>query len=862
MRAYPKFKLSLLAYLVMASSIAYAQQDVQFVEEGNSTGVAVEESNLVSTFDEPVEFSSSLLRGDASGGKIDVSRFSRGDAIPAGEYEADIFVNGQPRGIGKLVYVERGNDTVLCLTPTLRALFDLKAEAYKEETQAVDGCLSVADAVRGHHRFQLGSFRFDLTLPQALVEQRPRGYISPLQWQEGVPVGFVNYDVNHYHFHTERGNKTEQTYIGINAGVNLFGWALRHNGSASISKSNYREDEKSRYTSNDIYARRGIAALRGEVTIGDFSTGGQLAEGVSLRGISVNSDDRMLPYSQRGYAPVIQGIANSNAKVTVRQAGSIIYQITVPAGPFVINDLYPSGYVGDLDVEILESNGQTRTFKVPYATVAQLIRQGHWRYQTALGYYRYGRYVSREVIAQGSLQYGLTNNLSLNTATSLNRNYYSILGGMAFNTPIGAFSSDVTYAVAKLPNRETQKGYSLYASYSVTVPKTETGLTLAAYRYSSRDFYSLRDTIWYNERGDLYLDNLEILSSRPKNQFQVVLNQRLGEDWGAFYLSGTSSTYWNSQAKLNQYQISYSNRYKLLGYNLGYSHAYNTKDKITDKRYYLSLSMPLGKSQHAPYLSSSISSGSDDNYSLSNVISGSFGEFNQWNYSLMASRAKQSANAYAANIGYEHPYASLQSSYGVDSRNNRQGSFSVSGAVVAHPKGITLSKNIGDSFAIVHAKGATGASLSGALGTKIDRFGNAILPYLSPYESNSVSIDPEGIPLNVELSATQQEVIPRANSAVLVNFEAKRSAMILFDVTLADGGVPPMATEAVDENGRSIGYVVQGGRLFANNLTNTQGKLTIRWGEGNSESCSFDYNLPDLNQENIKDIKIYNAVCR
>lgn len=861
MRAYPKFKLSLLAHLVLASCVAYAQQEVQFVDEGNTSGVAVEESNLVSTFDEPVEFSSSFLYGDTSGGRIDVSRFSNGDAIPAGEYEADIYVNDQHRGVGKLVYVERDNDTVLCLTPTLRTLFDLKDEAYKEGAVAVDGCLSVADAVRGHHRFKLGNFRLDLTLPQALVVQRPRGYISPAQWQEGVPVAFVNYHVNHYRFRSERSNKTEQTYLGVDAGVNLFGWALRHSGSADMSKSNYRQDEKTSYTSNDIYARRGIAALRGEVTIGDFNTGGQLTEGVGLRGIGLSSDDRMLPYSQRGYAPVIQGIANSNAKVTVRQAGSIIYQITVPAGPFVINDLYPSGYVGDLDVEILESNGQTRTFKVPYATVAQLIRQGHWRYQTALGYYRYGKYVTREVVAQASLQYGLTNSISLNTATSINRNYYAMLGGIAFNTPIGAFSGDVTYAVAKLPYQETQKGYSLYASYSVTLPKTDTGLTLAAYRYSSRDFYSLRDTIWHNERGELYLDNIETLRTKPKHQFQVVLNQRLAEDWGSFYLSGTSSNYWNSKEKLNQYQISYSNRYKWLSYNLGYSHSYNTKDDISDERYYLSLSIPLGKSEYTPYFSSSVST-NRDSYSLSNTLSGSFGEQREWNYSLMASRAKQSANAYAVNIGYQHPYASLQASYGVDSRYNHQSSFSASGAVVAHPKGITLSQNVGDSFAIIHARGAEGARVSGTSGTKIDRFGNAIVPYLSPYESNTVSIDPEGIPLNVELSATQQEVIPRANSAVLVNFEAKRNAMILFDITLADGSVPPMATEAVDEQGRSIGYVVQGGRLFASNLTDTQGKLTIRWGEGNSASCAFEYNLPDLNQENIKDIKIYNAVCR
>ena len=50
--------------------------------------------------------------------------------------------------------------------------------------------------------------------------------------------------------------------------------------------------------------------------------------------------------------PVVRGVANTNAKVSIKQNGYTIYQITVPAGPFVINDLYASGYSGDLTVEI------------------------------------------------------------------------------------------------------------------------------------------------------------------------------------------------------------------------------------------------------------------------------------------------------------------------------------------------------------------------------------------------------------------------------------------------------------------------------------------------------------------------------
>jgi hypothetical protein len=40
----------------------------------------------------------------------------------------------------------------------------------------------------------------------------------------------------------------------------------------------------------------------------------------------------MLPDSQKGYAPVVRGIARTNAQVVVRQNGYIIYQTYVAPG--------------------------------------------------------------------------------------------------------------------------------------------------------------------------------------------------------------------------------------------------------------------------------------------------------------------------------------------------------------------------------------------------------------------------------------------------------------------------------------------------------------------------------------------------
>ncbi|WP_163063690.1 fimbria/pilus outer membrane usher protein, partial [Acinetobacter baumannii] len=67
-----------------------------------------------------------------------------------------------------------------------------------------------------------------------------------------------------------------------------------------------------------------------------------------------------------------RGTAHSNALVMVRQNGYVIYQNTVAPGAFEINDLYPTGSSGDLQVTVKETDGSESHFVVPYASVPVL----------------------------------------------------------------------------------------------------------------------------------------------------------------------------------------------------------------------------------------------------------------------------------------------------------------------------------------------------------------------------------------------------------------------------------------------------------------------------------------------------------
>lgn len=99
-----------------------------------------------------------------------------------------------------------------------------------------------------------------------------------------------------------------------------------------------------------------------------------------FRGAQLASDDDMLPDSLKGYAPVVRGIARTNAQVVVRQNGYQIYQSYVAPGAFEITDMYPTGGAGDLDVTIKETDGSEQHFILPYASLPVLQREGRLKY--------------------------------------------------------------------------------------------------------------------------------------------------------------------------------------------------------------------------------------------------------------------------------------------------------------------------------------------------------------------------------------------------------------------------------------------------------------------------------------------------
>lgn len=783
------------------------------------------------------EFDTRFLHQIPGVNAIDIGRFNK-NVIPPGTYYSDVYVNNEWRGRNEVHFYEgssASNEINICITKELLMLIDALPNEVHEIDNTAKGCKYLTYSISlAKFQFNLSTLRLDINVPQAILTPRPRGYISPEQWQRGGTAAFFRYDVNHYRYHFQK-KEDYQTYLGVWAGLNFHGWALRHRG---YQTWNERKDYG--YRGYETSLLHDIASLRAQFTLGDFNTNGELLENLSLRGVRISSDDRMLPSSLRGYAPVIRGVANSNAKVTIRQNGNVIYETTVPAGPFSIGDLYPSGFGGNLSVSITEADGHIRTFTVPFSGITQLLRPGASRWQIAAGRYRYSDRIFNDLVFQATYQHGVNNDVTINSSLSSAPHYLSGGAGLAFNTPVGTVSADLMLARTTFANTSaTDHGYSIHANYTAKVPLTDTNINLAAYRYSSEKFWTLRDA--------LIEKNINIINNpmqhmdfyRPKNQLQLIVNKDFGSGLGQLYLTGTTYSYWSQKGNHNEYQIGYSNIWNNVSYQLGFSQSRSFNGTKHDNRYFLSFSVPFAENS-GTILTTTYNASREHRNNLQSTFSGVSGKDQEISYGISIAKQQIDNLTFYANSTYRSPYAVVRATIGDDDKDNRQMSAGISGAIVAHPFGLTASNDLSETFVIIHADGAKNAKIINGQGNNLDRWGNGILPFAIPYEKNQISIDPTNLAGDVEMSETSREIIPTANSSNLVLFSTQHGTPLIFDLKLEDGKLPPMGAEVTDFKGVNKGFISQGGRFFSRGLPE-EGQIKVTWGVNANERCLFTY---------------------
>lgn len=831
------------------------------------------------------EFDRSMLAG---GNAANLARFEHGNPVLPGIYNLDVFVNGDWAGRMDVRFAAPSPtaSATPCVDEKLLRAMHLKpaasAAAAATSMESPGACVALGDLIPGAKLdFDMSTLRLAASVPQAFMGELPRGYVDPASWDAGVPAFLLNYNANSYRT-SSRGQNQTSTYLGFDAGLNVGLWHFRQNSTFTQQSGVAGQPGQRHWQNINAFVRRDLPRLRAALTIGDSFTDGAVFDSFGIRGVQVATDDRMLPQSLRGYAPLVRGVAETNAKVTVVQNGVQIYQATVAPGPFVISDLYPTGYGGDLQVTVTEADGRQHTFSVPYASVAQLMRPGITRFDVAAGQLRDTLLQEKLGVAQAAVQHGFTNVFTGYAGVQGSAGYAAALVGGAFNTRFGAVAVDLTQARTTIPGHGSHAGQSFRVTYSKVIPETDTSLSVAAYRYSTSGFLSLTDaaaardfarrgldTFQYVPTGIPMIDGVPIeslltpaqraaltgtaLATDPlvgrgllhqRNRFTLTLSQRLGDAGGSLYANASLNDYWNRSGTDNQFQVGYNNRFRLLGYSLSVTRS-RTPFNGYDNQVFITASLPLGSAAHAPNLSLNYAHSDAGATQTQATVSGTAGAWSQFSYGATAAHGSDGiGNAVSVNAGYRSPYAVFNTSLGKGSGYSQQ-SLSVGGAVVAHAGGITFGQPLGDTVALVYAPGATGANVINAPGVKVDRSGYALVPYLLPYQLDTIQIDPSGLPLGVQLDATSAQVAPYAGAVVRVDFKSKAGRALIARIRLADAQPAPFGAQVFDAKGDPLGVVGQGGMALLRGVTG-DGQLSVQWKgpDAVTHACTFPYSLP------------------
>ncbi|MFU2315063.1 fimbria/pilus outer membrane usher protein [Rahnella sp. PCH160] len=766
---------------------------------------------------------------------VDLSIFSRSDkAQIAGMYDTAVYVNLDKVLQQEIRYNQMPDGSLEPeITPDLLRAMNVRVDAFPslanhQHDAPLDALAQYIPAAAA--KFDFNRMRLDISIPQAAMDRKANGYVDPKRWDDGVPVLFSNYAFSGSQRKNKNGSDDSSQYLNMQNGLNLGAWRLRNYSTYSSS------DGQQSWDAISTYAQRDIKSLKSQFLIGQSSTPGDLFPSLQFIGVQLASDDNMLPDSQRGFAPTIRGIASSNAEVTIRQDGYIIYQSYVAPGAFEINDLYPSSYSGDLEVTIKEADGTERRFNQPFSSVPVMQRPGRLKYSGTAGRYRSNNNGDKEPdFAQGTVIYGVSNEITMYAGTLLSPDYVSGMAGVGFSLlSLGSVSVDITQAQTTLDNNQNSSGQSYRIQYSKNIEATDTNFSIASYRYSTSGFYDFDEA---NQSQDNATQE-----GHKRSKYQVSINQALWEGT-SMYVSAYQQNYWRDSNKEKNIALGMNTTLYGISYNLSYSYS-RLGGGDNDQQIALNIRVPLSRWLPQSWATYNVTHDKEGETRQQIGLSGTALDDHRLSYSLQQSHTRQGGNDSSnINTSYRSSYGTLNAGYYYDN-NSQQMSYGVAGGVVAHAHGVTLSQPLGDSFALIDANGASGARVQNLPGLRTDWRGYAVVPYLTSYTENRIVLDTTTLPDDVDVTNTSELVIPNKGAMVLAHFDAHIGARALIKLVRNDGTTVPFGAVAVSEDQSLENIVDDGGVLYLSGIkTGEQVGLHVKWGIAANQQCKASINL-------------------
>ncbi|WP_178380696.1 fimbrial biogenesis usher protein [Pseudomonas fluorescens] len=771
--------------------------------------------------------------------------FSHAPRFSEGRRRVGLHVNGSPRGSVEARFDTEGS---LCFDRTFldQANLRVPGDKYrlgKGEAQAGNDCYDFA-AAYPQTEVQLRPNREEVALLVSSDALRPVSEDLGI-YQGGGSAGLFNYEVLGQNNQFSGGTSS---YYGANTelGFNAGDWIVRSRQAYSM------QNEVSNFQSLYTYAQKTFVPLKSTLQAGQINISNSVFQGAAITGVQVIPEAALQGRSQGG--ATVEGIAQSAARVEVRQAGALIHTSLVPAGPFSLANVQLLNGRTDLDVRVIESDGSQRSFTIPAASLAQ-VSLSEPGYSVAAGKVRTfdTRDMQSPMVVTGSGGWLLNPNNKVSTGLMLSDNDYRAAAWTLDSSLSPSTSMSVQNSFSNA-GEEGKSGTKASVSLSTSLTsKISAGVNVTQ---QTKGYRELLDTT--RERTPGYIEGL----TQSQYGFSLGWNDEVLGALTTSYSTGTSFDGRNTRhlnaswTKTLKHATVSLNVERSLGGNRKEDEFYRGRRSSSDdgNAMYLTVSVPLGGKRNVRAYANK----RDGSTRFGTTFDDNSNDFAT--YRLSAERnTERKEQDFSGNVNLMPRYAQVNLGYARNGTDNTSYSGQLRGGMAVHENGVTLSPYaLTDTFGVAKVGDVGGVKLttpSGPVWT--DPWGNAVIPQLNAYQNTRVEIETKSLPRNVDIQNGFKSVSAGRGSVHKLDFSVVKSRRALLRVTGADGKPLSKGLAVFDAKDNFVTTVVDDGKVFLTNGQLSEG-LNIHTTE--STSCVIHFSLPPEQDLNVY-FETANATC-
>lgn len=462
----------------------------------------------------------------------------------------------------------------------------------------------------------------------------------------------------------------------------------------------------------------------------------------------------------------------------------------VPVGPFSLTDMPIVSGSNQARLVVRDAQGRETVTEVSFFGSSDMLAKGFLDFSLEAGMPRrfYGRYSNDydgKFFASGTARYGLTNNLTVEG--------HGELGSSFFNGGIGAAFTLWDFGMLSVAGSASSYKGRGGQQFAAGVQLQKWGVSLSVRTQRSYNHYNdiasvaeelirNRDYIEenWNTNDDDYFNRFQRRSSqirRPKAINQISLSFPFQFDPTVFSITYTEAENWDTDS--SRYMgFSMSRNFDCRAY--GYINGFQDLKKSNSYSIFAGLTITLNDKYSVSYDVNNDRQGTNFTSSLKRQMGGGIGYYG-WTLRDIEGNRKQRG----ASGTYRSPFAMLAGSV-EQYENSYHATVDVNGSLVFADYSVIPSNPIYDSFAVVNA-GAPNVTVyhQNSYYGKTGRNGKLVVPGLTSYRQNRLSIDVDSLPLDTLATETDVIVTPAYQSGIVENFGITAKSDYIF-VSLKD----------------------------------------------------------------------------